>query len=86
LELQGATGCEWEDGLKILEKSGDLSNPNNHRGIMLLEVAMKVIANVLKVRLVTISETLPHEMQNGFRPGRGCSDGTHVTCASFCAS
>jgi hypothetical protein len=44
---------------------------------MLLEVAMKVVANVLKVRLVTISETLPHEMQNGFRPGRGCSDGTH---------
>ena len=69
---------EWEDGgLKILEKKGDLADPNNYRGIMLLEVAMKVVANVLKVRLVTISETLPHEMQNGFRPGRGCSDGTH---------
>jgi hypothetical protein len=62
---------EWEyGGLKILEKSGDLSNPNNYRA------TMKVIANVLKVRLVTISETLPHEMQNGFRRGRGCSDGT----------
>jgi hypothetical protein len=68
----------WEDGaLKILEKSGDLSEANNYRGVMLLEVAMKVIANVLKVRLVEISEMLPHEMQNGFRPNRGCSDGTH---------
>jgi hypothetical protein len=37
---------------------------------------MKVIAYILKVRLVTISETLPHEMQNGFRPGRGTGDGT----------
>jgi hypothetical protein len=53
---------------------------------MLLEVVMKVIANVLKVRLVTISETLPHEMRNGFRPGRGYPDGTPTTCASFCAS
>jgi hypothetical protein len=35
---------------------------------MLLEVAMEVIANVLKVRLVEISEALAHEMQNGFRP------------------
>ena len=41
---------EWDDGeLKILEKKGDLSDPNNYRGIMLLEVAMKVIAYILKV-------------------------------------
>jgi hypothetical protein len=31
----------------------------------------------MKVRLVAILETLPYEMQNGFRPGRGCFDGTH---------
>ena len=54
-----------------------MSEASNYRGIMLLEVAMEVIANVLKVRLVEISEALPHEMQNGFRPNRGCSDGTH---------
>jgi hypothetical protein len=39
-------------------------------------VAMKIIAYILKVRLVTISEALPHEMQNGSRPGRITSDGT----------
>jgi hypothetical protein len=73
----------WEDGaLKILEKSGGLSEANNYPGTggsccWRLEVAMKVIANALNVRLVEISETLPHEMQNGFRPNRGCSDGTY---------
>jgi hypothetical protein len=71
---------------KILEKKGDLSDPNNYRGIMLLEVAMKVIAYILKVRLVAISETLPHEMQNGFRPGRGTPATAPSTCAWCCGS
>jgi hypothetical protein len=47
----------WNGGeLKVLEKKGDLSDPSSYRGIMLLEVAMKVIAYTLKVRLVTTSE------------------------------
>jgi hypothetical protein len=42
--LQSAPGCEWEDGgLKIFEKKGDLAGPSNYRGIVLLEVAMKVV-------------------------------------------
>ena len=36
----GDVPTEWETGLlKILPKKGDLSDPGNHRGIMLLEVA-----------------------------------------------
>jgi sorting nexin-29 len=66
----------WETGLlKHLEKKGDLSLPGNYRGIMLLEVPYKVIANILKARLTVISEQLDHEMQNGFRPGRSTTDG-----------
>ena len=43
------TPVEWEMGLlKILPKSGDLSQPGNHRGIMLLEVGYKVVANIIK--------------------------------------
>jgi hypothetical protein len=38
--------------LKVLEKKGDLSKAGNYRGIMVLEVPYKVVANVLKVRLV----------------------------------
>ena len=38
---------EWETGLlKILPKKGDKSDPGNYRGIMLLEVAYKIMANV----------------------------------------
>jgi len=65
----------WEDGLlKILPKSGDLSQPGNYRGVMLLEVLYKVIANLIKDRLTPIQESLEQESQCGFRPGRGCSD------------
>ena len=66
---------EWEMGLlKILPKKGDLSQPGNHRGIMLLEVAYKIIAIILLARLQPIEEGLDHESQCGFRPGRGCTD------------
>ena len=60
--------------LKILPKKGDLSLPGNYRGIMLLEVACKIKAKIVHARLVPIAENLDHEAQNGFRPGRGCSD------------
>jgi len=68
---------EWEIGLlKILPKKGDLSQPSNYRGIMLLEVAYKIVGNLLLARLKPIKEGLPHEPQCGFRPERGCTDAT----------
>ena len=71
----GVVPNEWEVGLlKILPKKGDLSQPGNHRGIMLLEVAYKIIAIILLARLQPIAEGLDHESQCGFRPGRGCTD------------
>ena len=66
---------EWELGvLKILPKKGDLSDAGNHRGIMLLEVAYKIVAIILLYRVQPIEEELDHESQCGFRPGRGCTD------------
>ena len=66
---------EWEVGvLKILPKKGDLSDPGNHRGIMLLEVAYKIVAIIILARIKPIEEGLDHESQCGFRPGRGCTD------------
>ena len=41
----------------------------------MLEVAYKIAANILKSRLIPIQESLDHEAQCGFRPGRGCADG-----------
>jgi hypothetical protein len=72
----GTVPEEWEVGeLKILPKKGDLSLPKNYRGIMLLEVSYKVVANIMQRRLTVVCESLPHESQCGFRPFRGCNDG-----------
>ena len=66
---------EWEKGLlKVLPKKGDLSMPGNYRGIMLLETCYKIVSIILHDRLRPITETLDHEAQCGFRPGRGCVD------------
>ena len=69
---------EWETGLlKILPKKGDKSLPGNYRGIMMLEVAYKIVALILHARLATVCESvdhLDHESQCGFRGGRGTSD------------
>ena len=70
---------QWEECLlKILPKSGDLSQPGNYRGIMLLEVLLKVVKQLLKARLQPIQESLDHESQCGFRPNKGCSDANFV--------
>eukprot|EP00964_Phaeocystis_antarctica_P000337 scaffold178_cov27-Phaeocystis_antarctica.AAC.1 len=63
---------EWEHCLlSILAKKGSLSLAGNYRGIMMLEVGSKIAAIVLNVRLTPICESLDHETQCGFRPGRG---------------
>ena len=68
---------QWELGmLKILAKKGDLSKAGNYRGIMLLEVAYKIVAILLHERLQPIAEGIDHEPQCGFRTERGCPDAT----------
>ena len=66
---------EWETGLlKILPKKGDLSDPGNYRGIMLLETAYKIVAILLHMRLLPIIQNIDNENQCGFLPERGCVD------------
>jgi hypothetical protein len=69
---------EWETGLlSILPKKGDRTQAGNYRGIMMLEVAYKILANLMLMRLQPILESrdhVDHEPQCGFRTGRGCSD------------
>ena len=66
---------EWNTGLlKILAKKGDLHNPNNYRGITLLESSYKILANIIRARLTPIAEAIDQESQCGFRPGRSTID------------
>ena len=44
---------------------------------MLLEIVYKIIAIILHLRLLPIEESLDHEPQCRFRPGRGCINGQH---------
>jgi len=66
---------EWLTGrLKLLPKKGDLSNPNNWRGIMLLDVAGKIVASIISERLQALLQKVGVESQNGFMLRRGCTD------------
>ena len=67
----------WKIGkLKLLPKKGDLSDPNNWRGIMLLDIWSKVIASILSFRLQNLLDKVGMEAQNGFTRKKGCTDGT----------
>ena len=71
---------EWCCGLlKILPKKGDLTQPGNYRGIVLLEVAYKVVARILASRLARLHAELgDDEQQHGFVKKRGCVDASFV--------
>ena len=60
--------------LNILPKKGELKDPNNYRGIMLLETSYKIVAKIIHARLLPIAEKIDHESQCGFRPERSCAD------------
>lgn len=69
------TPKEWLVGrLKVLPKSGDLSNPGRWRGITLLEVFSKMVASILCNRMNLLIDSIGLEAQCGFRHGRGCAD------------
>lgn len=55
-------------------KKGDRTNPENYRGISLLNTAYKIYARVLGNRLKTIADAIMLEEQSGFRKGRSCTD------------
>ena len=61
--------------IHLYKKKGSQSDCNNHRGISLLSVAVKIMARVLLDRLVSnFSESIFPESQCGFRSGRGTFD------------
>jgi len=60
--------------MTVLPKKGDLSMPDNWRGISIRETFAKVYTIILKHRLSALYETFVPEYSNGFRKGRGRSD------------
>lgn len=56
------------------KKKGDRNVWGNHRGITLLSIAAKIMAEIMLNRLKTISEEVLPESQCGFRAGRATTN------------
>lgn len=65
----------WQSQLLVpLHKKGSRTTCDNYRGIALLSIPGKVFAKAILNRLKPRAEQLLHEVQYGFRRGRGCAD------------
>lgn len=72
-----ATPKKWpEIILSLIHKKGDKSEPNNYRGIALINTLCKLFTQILLSRLNTWLEehTVIPEFQSGFRKNRSCID------------
>ena len=61
--------------ITILFKKGDRSQCGNFRGISLLSVVGKFLADMILQRLTTLARRVYPESQQGYREGRGTIDG-----------
>ena len=66
---------EWEDGVMIpLHKKDDRMECKNYGGICLLNVAYKILAKIIQMRLLKYTEDITGEYQSGFRSGSSTTD------------
>jgi hypothetical protein len=75
----GFTGIFLKNGGQLLlyqpiYKKIDRNNPDNYRGISLLNTGYKIYSKIIAKRLAVIADVLLLEEQNGFRKGRSCMD------------
>ena len=67
---------EWKEGVTIplWKNKGSRADKNTYRGITLLSIGSKLLARVISLRLQTWADPWLHELQCGFRRGRGTDD------------
>jgi sorting nexin-29 len=66
---------EWKRSIIVpILKKGDKSNPENYRGISLLNMCYKICSRLLNEKLKKFTEQFLLECQNEFRKGRSCTD------------
>ena len=65
----------WGESIIVpIFKKGARNECSNHRGISLTPVITRLLASILRRRLLAARESTTREQQAGFRPGRGCID------------
>ena len=78
IQIWCETDAEYKDWhismLSILPKKGDLSNPNNWRGINLLDVTSKIVSIMINTRLQNVLKNNFYANQFGATPNAGCQD------------
>lgn len=77
----GVTPIKWSEIIMcMLHKKGDPEDPNNYRGIALVNCITKVFTEIIHERIKKWAESkgLIPEEQAGFRSGRGCEDNIFV--------
>jgi len=68
---------EWRNVVVIpIFKKGDRREPQNYRGISILNACYKIYFKILNMKLQNYSEVFMTETQNGFRKERSCTDPT----------
>ena len=74
---QGKVPEEWRSGLivPIWKRKGDVQDSGKYRGITLLSHIMKLLERILDGRIRKRVEQELAEEQQGFRKGRGTTDG-----------
>jgi len=66
---------EWQNGILVpIFKAGVKTNPDNYRGIALLNIAGKILAKIINTRIAQAAEMIMLEQQCGFRKNRGTTE------------
>ena len=63
---------------KYYQKKGDLSDPNNWRGIVLMEVSSKIISIFLNIKLQKLLKIRGSPLQFGASPKLGCQNAVFI--------
>jgi len=68
---------EWRNAvITPIFKNGDRREPQNYRGIRILNTCYKIYSRILNMKLQNYSDVFMTETQNGFRKGWSCTDPT----------
>lgn len=70
---------EWTEGIIVpVYKKGSMVDPNNYRGITLLNAAYKVLTTLIQQELIKYTTDIVGEYQYGFRQGSSTTGALHV--------
>ena len=67
---------EWHESQVVpVYKKGDTGDPNNYRGVSLMDIHGKIFSSIMTQRLFVILKLHGTTTQFGCTPGLGCQDG-----------